>query len=90
MKTRRNRKFVAQNRNAVIRTREDRTGKTRTETARRDERTISVAVSTNPRTESTNLYIDFPQGEVVQFDGREARTLYRTLQKHYREIGAAY
>lgn len=90
MKTRRNRKFVAQNRNAVIRTREDRTGKTRTETARRDESTITAAVSTNPRTESTQLFIDFPKGEFVQFDGREARTLYRLLQKHYREIGAAY
>lgn len=86
MKTRRNRKFVPQNRNAVIRTREDRTGKLRTETARRDGTTISAAVSTNPKTDSTHLYIDFPKGEVVQLDGREARTLYRLLQKHYRQV----
>jgi|GEM_PF-2520869 len=90
MKTRRNRKFVPQNRNAVIRTREDRTGKLRTETARRDGTTITAAVSTNPRTDSTQLYIDFPKGEVVQLDGREARTLYRLLQKHYRQVDKSW
>ena len=86
MKTRKNRKPVQQNRNAVIRTRQDRTGKFRTETARRDDTTFTAAMSTNPRTDSTNLYIDFPRGEVVQLDGREARTLYRLLQKHYRQV----
>ena len=88
MKTRRNRKFVAQNRNAVIRTREDRTGKTRTETARRDDSTISVAISTNPKTDSTRMFVDFPnRGGVVEFSGSEDRTLYRLLQKHYSETG---
>ena len=88
MNTRRNRKFVAQNRNAVIRTREDRTGKTRTETARRDDSTISVAISTNPKTDSTRMFVDFPnRGGVVEFSGSEARTLYRLLQKHYSETG---
>ena len=91
MKTRRNRKFVAQNRNAVIRTREDRTGKLRTETARRDGSTITAAVSTNRKTDSTKLFIDFPdQGGVVQLSGSEARTLYRLLQKHYSETGKTY
>lgn len=91
MKTRRNRKFVAQNRNAVIRTREDRTGKTRTETARRDGTTITAAVSTNPKTDSTKLFIDFPnRGGVVEFSGSEARTLYRLLQKHYEQTGKSY
>jgi hypothetical protein len=88
MKTHRNRKFVTQNRNAVIRTREDRTGKTRTETARRDDSTISVAISTNPKTDSTRMFVDFPnRGGAVEFSGSEARTLYRLLQKHYSETG---
>jgi len=91
MKTRRNRKFVSQNRNAVIRTREDRTGKLRTETARRDNSTITAAVSTNRKTDSTKLFIDFPdRGGVVEFSGSEARTLYRLLQKHYSETGKTY
>jgi len=91
MKTRKNRKFVPQNRNAVIRTREDRTGKTRTETARRDRSTITAAVSTNPKTDSTKLFIDFPdRGGVVEFSGSEARTLYRLLQKHYSETGKTH
>jgi hypothetical protein len=90
MKTRKNRNFVAKNRNAVIRTREDRTGKLRTETAGRDDTTCSFAVSTNPRTDSTHLYIDLPKGDVVQFDGREARTLYRLLQKHYRQVNKSW
>jgi len=91
MKTRKNRKFVPQNRNAVIRTREDRTGKLRTETARRDSTTISAAVSTNRKNDSTRLFIDFPQqGTAVQLSGSEARTLYRLLQKHYSETGKTY
>ncbi len=88
MKTRKNCKFVSQNRNAVIRTRQDRTGKLRTETCRRDDSTISAAVSTDRKTDSTRLFIDFPhQSDVVEFSGSEARTLYRLLQKHYTESG---
>jgi len=93
MKThsRRNRRVVSQNRNAVIRTREDRTGKLRTETTRRDESTITAAVSTNPKTDSTRLFIDFPnRGGVVEFSGSEARTLYRLLQKHYRQVDKSW
>ena len=91
MKTRKNRKFVAQNRNAVIRSRFDRTGKLRTETARRDSSTISAAVSTNRKTDSTRLFIDFPeQNAAIQLSGSEARTLYRLLQKHYAETGKTY
>ena len=88
MKTRKNSKFVSQNRNAVIRTREDRTGKTRTETARRDDTAMSVALSTNPKTDSTRMFVDFPNdGSAVEFSGSEARTLYRLLQKHYSQTG---
>ncbi len=72
-----------QNRNAVIVTRIDRTGKTRTETQRRDPYSAALAVSTDPRTNATNLFIDLPY-TTAQLTGREARTLYRLLQKHYR------
>lgn len=71
-----------QNRRATIRTRTDRNGNLRTETYRRDEDTVSVAVSTN-RNDSTRVFIDTPEGPSYSFDGRTARTLYRALQKHY-------
>lgn len=74
---------VARNRRAAIRTRTDRRGNLRTETFRRDEDATSIAVSTDPRNDSTRLFIDTPEGESYVFDGRTARTLYRTLQKHY-------
>ncbi len=79
-----------QNRNASIRTREDSRGNLRTETFRRDEGSVSVAVSTNPRNDSTRVFIDTPEGTSYSFDGRTARTLYRTLRKHYRNAGKAY
>lgn len=82
---RKNRKTIGQNRNATIRTREDRTGKLRTETFRRDSDSITAAMSTNPKTDSSTLFIDIPNSpETVRLDGRQARTLYRLLQKHYR------
>ncbi len=81
---------VAQNRNASIRTREDRRGNMRTETIRRDGNTVNVAVSTNPGTDATRLFIDTSTGESIQFDGRTARTLYRALQKHYQNTGKSY
>ena len=73
---------VNQNRNAGIRSREDRRGKLRTETFRRDEESVNVAISTNPKTDATMLFVDTPQGESYSFDGRTARTIYRALQKH--------
>lgn len=93
MTTRKNRRFVEQdrqNRNAVIRTREDRTGKLRTETHRRDDTTSSFAVSTDTRNDSTKLFIDLPYSGGVQLTGSEARTLYRLLQKHYSSTGKVY
>jgi len=78
-----NKNYIPTNRSASIRTREDSRGKLRTETFRRDEDTVSVAVSTNPRTDATNLYIDSAAGDCLSFDGRTARTVYRALQKHY-------
>lgn len=90
IRSRRNRKLVPQNRNASFRTRSDRTGKLRTETYGRDGETISAAVSTDPRNDSTSLYVDFPNQGSVRFDGRQARTLYRLLQKHYRETNKSF
>lgn len=91
MTTRKTRKYVPQNRNAVIRTRETRNGKLRTETFRRDERSLSAAVSTCPKTDSTQMFIDFPNGDqTVRLDGRQARTLYRLLQKHYQQTNKSY
>jgi hypothetical protein len=82
-----NKNYAAQNRNASIRSREDRRGKLRTETHRRDEGSVNVAVTTNPTNESTMLFIDTPDGDSYSFDGRTARTLYRALQKHYQFVG---
>ncbi len=83
MAQRKNKKVQTANHNSTIVTRQDRTGKFRTETTRRDSG-ITVAVSTNPQSDSTMLYVDAPNGESFRFDGREARTIYRALQKHYR------
>lgn len=93
MRTRSNSRYVEQdrqNRNAVIRTREDRTGKLRTETHRRDDSTSSFAVSTDKKNDSTRLFIDLPDNNSVQLTGSEARTLYRLLQKHYSSTGKVY
>lgn len=80
--------FYDQNRNARISTRIDRTGKLRTETQRRDEGSILMAVSTDQRDNATNLFIDFPGFEGnVRLSGREARSLYRLLRKHYGKAG---
>lgn len=80
--------YFDQNKNARIGTRIDRTGKLRTETQRRDEGSILMAVSTDQRNDSTNLFIDFPGFEGnVRLNGREARSLYRLLRKHYGKAG---
>ena len=75
------------NRNAIIRAREDRKGNYRTETARRDDTSVNFAVSTNPENNATMLYIDRPEGVRLRLNGREARTLYRLLSKHYMYTG---
>ena len=81
---------VSQNKSASIRTRNDRRGNLRTETFRRDEDSLNVAVSTNPKTDSTRVFIDTAEGDSYSFDGRTARTLYRALQKHYQAANKAY
>jgi hypothetical protein len=79
-------RYYDQNRNARIVTRTDRTGKLRTETQRRDPDSTLMAISTDQRDDSTNLFIDFAD-ESVRLTGREARSLYRLLRKHYGKAG---
>lgn len=80
----RKRQIIPTNKNAHITSRVDRTGKSRTETTRRDLDTVNMAVSTNETQNNTNLFIDFPGFEgSIQLNGREARSLYRLLRKHY-------
>ncbi len=80
--------FNDQNRNSRILSRTDKTGKLRTETARRDFGATVMAVSTDPRTNATNLFIDyesFGSAGNVRLTGREARSLYRLLRAHYKQ-----
>lgn len=77
--------YTPTNKNAIIRSRMDRTGKLRTETARRDDG-LNAAISTDGRNDSTRFFIDLPTA-TVEFSGREARTLYRLLRSHYAFTG---
>lgn len=90
-KSKKNSRPVFANRNASIETRIDRTGKVRTETVNRDDGTVRIAVSTN-KSDATNLYIEMPSdsGKAFRLDGRTARTIYRTLQKHYQNTNKNY
>jgi hypothetical protein len=72
------------NKNARISTRVTENGKLRTETARRDTGTLNIAASTDPGTNATRLFVDFENGNSFNLSGREARTLYRLLRKHYK------
>ena len=80
------------NRNAIVRTRRDRTGKLRTETARRDDG-LDVAISTDTRNNSTRVFIDFGGRDGafpfpdLELNGRQARTLFRALAKHFASQG---
>jgi hypothetical protein len=90
----RKRRVIPTNKNAHIISRVDRTGKIRTETVRRDANELDVAVSTNPRTGATRVFFDAEGREgnfgglaSLTLNGRQARTLFLTLQKHYDEAG---
>jgi len=82
-KTKKN--YTSTNKNAIIRSRRDRNGKLRTETAQRDDG-FNAAVSTDTHNDSTRFFIDLDQ-QTVEFSGREARTLYRLLRTHYAYTG---
>lgn len=78
----------ATNRNAKIVSRFDKTAKLRTETQKRDEGSVKMAVSTDVRNNSTNFFIDLPNGEGnFRLSGREARSVFNLLVKHYAKTG---
>jgi len=76
-----------QNKNARIVSRVSRNGKLRTETQGRDFGTTNMALSTDPNSKATRLFIDFEGGDTVNLSGRQARTLYRLLRTHYKYAG---
>ena len=88
-----NNRYTPNNRNAIVRTRRDRNGNLRTETARRDAGEFDVAITTDTRNNSTRVFIDnygrdgsFPCAD-LELNGRQARTLYRALAKHFERQG---
>lgn len=83
------------NKHATVKTRIDRRGKLRTETAGRNSG-FDVAITTDTRTNSTRVFIDEfgrtaaafgPLGADVVLNGRQARTLYRALHQHFAAQG---
>ena len=76
----------ARNRNSNIKFTEDNNGELRTETRNRDEGSASFAITTNPNSKASSLYIDLPYSS-IRLSGSEARTLYRLLNKHYTFTG---
>lgn len=88
--------YVSTNKNSRVVTREDKTGKLRTETTRRDCGELDVAISTNERTNSTRVFLDLGgrEGHVpfptMELNGRQARTLYLALKKHFESQGKSH
>jgi hypothetical protein len=74
------------NRNAIIVNRTDKTGKIRTETARRDEGTANFALTTNKSRNASKLFIDLADGTTVKLNGHEVQTLARIFDKHYSNV----
>lgn len=82
---------VPSNKHAIIRSRIDRKGRIRTETAHRDSG-LDVAVSTDLRNNSTRVFIDLAGRDSgleadLELNGSEALTLYRALKRHYARTG---
>lgn len=69
------------NKHAEISYRWMRNGKICTETVRRDSG-LEARVTTDPRNNSTRFFVDFG-GLRLNVGGREARTLFRVLARHY-------
>lgn len=70
------------NRNAIIRSRRLRNGNLRTETARRDDGSFHASV-TSTKTGTTRFSLTNENGLVTRLTGRQARTLFRLLARHY-------
>lgn len=73
---------------ARIVSRMTKNGKFRTETRNRPVGSDRFAVSTAGQNGATKLFLDFSGGDIrggstIALDGRQARTLYRLLAKHY-------
>lgn len=78
---------MATNKHAGIRSRVTKNGKLRTETHRRDDGAINMAISTHEKTDNTVMFIDVPDEGSIRLSGREARTLFRLLSRHYEYVG---
>lgn len=75
------------NRNARIRSRVCKNKKLRTETVNR-ESGPDMAITTDPRLNSTSLFIDNIEDETTtRLNGHQARTLFRLLSNHYSYTG---
>lgn len=70
-----------------IRTRTTSSGKMRTEAIvnRGNDALLKAAISLNPKTNRTSLFIDHPKS-ALQLTGKEARALYQMLSKHYSSV----
>ena len=81
------------NKNSRVNSRIDRTGKLRTETARRDSGALDIAITTDERNNSTRVFVDRAGRDAslpsatLELSGREARTLYLALAKHFAAQG---
>ena len=80
------------NRNAHIRTTQNGSS-IQTQTSRRDNDTMSVSVATegghSGRSGRTTLRLSFGKGRrSMRLTGRQARTLQRALNKHYKTVNS--
>lgn len=87
-------RYIPTNKNSRVINRIDKTGKIRTETVRRDNDQLDVAVTTSPVTGTTRLFIDrfgregnFGGGATMTLNGRQARTLFIALYRHFKNAG---
>jgi hypothetical protein len=70
-----------------IRTRTTSSGKLRTEAIvnRGGDNLLRAAISHNPETNRTSLFIDHPE-HAIQLTGKEAKALYKMLNTHYSSL----
>ncbi len=75
--------------NSKIKTRETRSGKIRTDINRDYESPVNFSAATRPESNSTSVYINSGTS-TMRLTGREARSLYRLLQRHYQALGKTW